>query len=284
MINLSTSFSLGPLTVPLVYVVLAACLVVAVLVARIPLRRYHHLRARVTERLLDAILVFVVAWKLTPAIIHPALLVRDPLPLLMAAPGIPGAALGGAAALAWIAFSLFRRRRLRRAAFLPVLLFAGVVAVGATMTQIGSGIRPPGPAAPGLMLASLDGPALSLSSYRGHVVVVNFWATWCPPCRAELPDLVAFARRQGPDGAVLLGVDLTNTERSVDAVRAYAEEHGMDFTVLLDVIGAGAAAWGVQAYPTTFVLDPEGRVCVRRVGAVDASWLRRETRIACRQR
>jgi acetyl esterase/lipase len=281
--NLDTSFSLGPLTVPLTGLLLAVFVAAAFLVARFPLRHHRRLRAKVTGSILDALVIFVVAGKLTPAILHPARLFRDPLPLLMAPPGMAGVGLGLAAGAAWVALAVFRRQRLRRAALLPVLLFAGVVTVGVAVTQLGTALRPPGAPAAGLTLVSLDGTMHSVTDYRGRVVVVNFWATWCPPCRAELPDLAAFAGGQGPDGAVLLSVDLTNTEPSEEAVRTFAADNGMRFPVLLDRAGDVAAAWDVSAYPTTFIIDPRGRVSARHVGAVSSSWLRREVRIAGRQ-
>ena len=132
----------------------------------------------------------------------------------------------------------------------------------------------PGPLAPAFSLPTLSGNSVSLTSLRGRVVVVNFWATWCPPCRAELPALADFARGQGAAGAVLLSVNQTSTETSEEAVRAFVKKYGIVTDVLLDGTGAAARAWDVQAYPSTFVVDPKGRVSAKRTGAVDLAWLR----------
>ena len=161
----------------------------------------------------------------------------------------------------------------RRASLLPLLLFAAVVAAGVGLGAVGARSTTPGPLAPALSLPTLSGNPVSLASLRGRVVVVNFWATWCPPCRAELPALADFARGEGAAGDVLLSVNQTSTETSEEAVRAFAKKYGIVTDVLLDSTGAVARAWEVQAYPSTFVVDPKGRVSAKRTGAVDLAWL-----------
>jgi len=282
--DLFGDFSIGPFSLPFRFILGGGILAAAILLARIPLRRHRLLRSRVTERLINAVVIFAVAWKLTPVVIHPAVLLRDPLPLFMAAPGVIGLGAGLAAGAVYLMISLLKRRGLRQAAILPLALFAAVTAVGISAVQIASSVtilsnRPPGPAAPALSLPTLDNRGVSLEALRGRVVVVNFWATWCPPCRAELPDLAAFARNQRTN-AMLVGVNATFSERSERAVRLFAEEHEVGFTVALDRAGDVTRAWGVQVWPTTVVVDPDGRVFARRTGAVEIGWLRREVRSA----
>jgi thiol-disulfide isomerase/thioredoxin len=269
--------------VPISYIAVAVFLAFGILVSRIPLRRHRRLRAIVTERLTNAVVVFVLAWKLTPAMLHPADPFRDPLPLLMAAPGVSGIIIGCVAAAAFAALVLFRRQGLRRAAVLPLLLFVGVVAVGAAGLEVASstaliGRRAAGPPAPGLVLPTLDGTGVSLEALKGRVVIVNFWATWCPPCRAELPELTSFTAGQGSGGAMLIAVDATSTEASEDTVRAFVKEHGISYPVAFDRTGEVTRAWGVQAWPTTVFVDKDGLLSARRTGAIDAAWLSREAR------
>ena len=278
--DLSGDLSLGPFAIPLRFLAIGACLAAAILVARVPLRRHRRLRGVITERLANVVVIFIAAWKLTPVILHPLDLFHDPLSLLMGAPGIAGLVVGAVAASAYAALALVRPRRLRRAGLLPLLLFAAVVAAGVGMAAVGAHSAPPGPLAPAFSLPTLNGHSVSLMSLRGRVVVVNFWATWCPPCRAELPALADFARRQGAMGAVLLPVNLTSLETSERAVRAFVKNYGLGADVLLDRTGAVAQAWDVRAYPSTFVVDPEGRVSAKRTGAVDPAWLRRQTTAA----
>jgi len=281
--DFSGNLVLGPFTIALRYVAIAACIAAALALARIPLGRRRFLGAKVIERLVNGVVIFALGWKATPAILHPAELFRDPIPLLMAAPGIPGLVIGFAASAAYVAVALLRPRRLRRASLFPLLVFAGVVAAGVGVTQLAVSQSPPGPPAATLSLPTLDGGVVSIESFRGRVVIVNFWATWCPPCRAELPALASFARNTGTTNAVLLTVNQASMEKSDEDVRAFAGKYGLDAIVALDRTGAAAKAWGVQAYPTTFVIDPRGRVNAQRTGAVDGGWLRRETRAAARR-
>lgn len=276
----SGSLAIGPLTVPVWLLVTVGCLVVGLLAARIPLRAHRRVRAGLTELVGNAVVVFAVVWKLTPVALNLRGLLTDPLPLLMAAPGLPGLIAGSVAAIAVVAIALLRHRRLRRVALLPLALFVGVAGSGLGIAELAFRLALPVRAAPELALPVLGGGEVSLSALRGRVVVVNFWATWCPPCRAELPELLSFAASPGEETVTLLSVNLTSTEKSVDAVRKLVEERGLPFAVPLDLSGAAARAWGVQVVPTTFVVSPRGDITATRTGAVDAGWLRREVRKA----
>jgi cytochrome c biogenesis protein CcmG, thiol:disulfide interchange protein DsbE len=111
--------------------------------------------------------------------------------------------------------------------------------------------------APEFSLQGLDGEAVSLQSLRGKVVLVNFWATWCPPCKAEMPDLDALQREYGEDkDFVVLGV---NVEEDAEAVKSFAEQHRLSFPIVLDRDGSVTTKqFGVRPLPTTFIIDREG--------------------------
>lgn len=117
--------------------------------------------------------------------------------------------------------------------------------------------------APNFVLKSLDGGELSLEGLRGEVVVVNFWATWCLPCRAEIPEFVDFYHDYRDRGVQVLAVNLREPE---DHVRAFADKAGMDFPVLLDLSGDVANAYKVEAIPTTIVVGKSGVIRARIVG------------------
>ncbi|OLP66276.1 hypothetical protein BACPU_05780 [Bacillus pumilus] len=114
-----------------------------------------------------------------------------------------------------------------------------------------------GDQAPDFQLKTLEGKTVSLADYRGKKVLVNFWATWCQPCRTEMPDLDAI--RSENDQVEVLAVNLTTTEKSVDHIAAFKDELSLSFPVLLDEKGI-QARYQVLSYPTTYILDEEGRI------------------------
>ena len=107
-------------------------------------------------------------------------------------------------------------------------------------------------------LNDLDGNSYSLSELRGQPVIINFWATWCAPCRVEMPELQAAFEKYQEEGVVVLAVD--NAEPA-DAVRHFFyEEMDLTFTPLLDQEGTIAQLYGVQIFPSTFFVNPDGAV------------------------
>jgi DsbE subfamily thiol:disulfide oxidoreductase len=116
--------------------------------------------------------------------------------------------------------------------------------------------------APDFTLTDLDGNPVSLSHFRGQPVVINFWATWCSPCRTEMPHLIeAYEQEQGE--VVFLAISV---EEPASAVRRFAEEYDMPFTVLLDEGGKVAADYGVRGIPVTFFVSGDGEIVVRYTG------------------
>lgn len=119
--------------------------------------------------------------------------------------------------------------------------------------------------APDFTLPAVGGGEVALSAFRGKPVVLNFWATWCPPCREEMPAFQEFYRQKGREVEVL-AVNLTGSERSPGAVQEFLREKGYTFPVLLDVRGEVAGLYLVRAIPTTFFLDGGGVIRYRHTG------------------
>lgn len=120
-------------------------------------------------------------------------------------------------------------------------------------------------------LPRLDGGRLSLASLRGKVVVVNVFASWCPPCREETPLLQRHHERLRKTGATVLGVTYNDT--APDS-RAFARKYDVTFPIVRDVDEKFSRALGVAGIPETFVVNGEGRVVAFRRAAVDDKWLR----------
>lgn len=122
-----------------------------------------------------------------------------------------------------------------------------------------------GNVAPDFELKTLDGETVSLSDFRGEKVFLNFWATWCPPCRAEIPDMQKF--HENTD-VVILAVNLTDTESSKKNVPKFMEEYGITFTVLLDEDSNVANLYDIQPIPTTYLIDSTGKIQNMAFGAL----------------
>ena len=135
--------------------------------------------------------------------------------------------------------------------------------------------RNPVPVAADVAMRDLDGNTISPASLRGKVVLVNFWATWCPPCRAEIPDLVALQSKYG-DRLQIIGV--SQDEGSVEVVRRFAAEHHVNYPIVMMTPELDRAFTGIAALPTSFVLDREGRIVQRHVGMLNAIVTEQETR------
>lgn len=113
-------------------------------------------------------------------------------------------------------------------------------------------------------LQDLDGGRVRLSELKGKVVVINFWTTWCPSCRIEMPDLEKLHQRFKADDFVLLAVDLRESRQTV---RQYLQAHKLSFTALLDSDGEVGQRFGIRSIPTTFILDQNGGMVGKAIGA-----------------
>lgn len=121
-----------------------------------------------------------------------------------------------------------------------------------------------GQPAPDFSLTGLDGAKHQLTEYKGRVTFVNFWATWCGPCRVELPALEKFMAQQGDKGAMVLAV---NAGETTDQINSYFKENDISgLNVLLDANIEVYTAYGVNALPTTFVVDQQGVIRFRHFG------------------
>lgn len=154
-----------------------------------------------------------------------------------------------------------------RKRLVAVLLIAMVAAAVPLDAQRSSGICDVNSPAPlGITLPGLDGKPVPLTRFKGKVVLVNFWATWCEPCRIEIPDFLDLYRQYRSKGLEIVGIDI---EEPGEKVRPYVEQMKITYPVLLtgerhDEI---ARAFGVDVgLPTTIVLNRDGSICRRRVG------------------
>jgi peroxiredoxin len=120
-----------------------------------------------------------------------------------------------------------------------------------------------GDLAPDFVLPKLDGSVQKLSNHRGRPVLVNLWATWCPPCIAEMPLLDSIVRDYGPRGLVVLGIA---GDDDASRVREFIAQRSPAFDVLLDPGGTVGTQYGITGYPETFLVDRDGKLTAKFIG------------------
>jgi thiol-disulfide isomerase/thioredoxin len=130
-------------------------------------------------------------------------------------------------------------------------------------------------AVPTFTAVDLDGKAISSDAWKGKVILVNFWATWCPPCRAEIPDLVALQEKYR-DTLQIVGV--SEDEAPPEHVKRFVEEHRINYPVVMTTRELQHLFPGVQALPTSFIVDREGRLVQKHVGMLSAELTELEAR------
>ncbi|MDL4839671.1 peroxiredoxin family protein [Aquibacillus rhizosphaerae] len=120
--------------------------------------------------------------------------------------------------------------------------------------------------APDFKLQTLNGETVKLSDFRGRRVMLNFWATWCPPCRAEMPDMEKFYQEKD---VTILAVNLTETEASMQDVHDFVEEFGLTFPILLDKKIEVATTYQIRPIPTSYMIDSNGIIRYQVFGALN---------------
>ena len=120
--------------------------------------------------------------------------------------------------------------------------------------------------APDFALKSLEGKTVKLSDYKGKVVIIDFWATWCPPCRKGIPDLISI-QKDFKDDLVVIGISLDG-EKTIKDVPGFVKSYGINYPIVYGDEKVVAAYGGIEAIPTAFVVDKEGHVVDQHVGLV----------------
>jgi len=124
--------------------------------------------------------------------------------------------------------------------------------------------------APDFTLLDINNNKVSLSDFRGKVVVLNFWATWCPPCKAEIPDFIEVFSIYKDKDVQFLGI----SDDNVSSIKKFAGDYGINYTILLDgSIDSVMPDWGISSLPTTVVINGDGKITFAIVGMVSADKL-----------
>jgi cytochrome c biogenesis protein CcmG/thiol:disulfide interchange protein DsbE len=127
--------------------------------------------------------------------------------------------------------------------------------------------NPEGDKAPDFSLKSVDGKTIKLSDYEGKIVIIDFWATWCPPCRKGIPDLILIQKKY-KDDVVIIGISLDGDKTKKD-VPGFVKDQGINYPIVYGDNNVVTAYGGIESIPTAFVIDKKGNVVDKHVGLVD---------------
>lgn len=131
-----------------------------------------------------------------------------------------------------------------------------------------------GTKAPDFKLSAMTGEKVKLSDYRGKKVILNFWATWCPPCKAEMPHMESFYKANKDKGITILAVNLTSMDKGKDEVQKFLNDNGLTFPILLDETGMIGTKYQAFTIPTSYIIDTKGVIQKKMVGPMDEATMK----------
>lgn len=140
-----------------------------------------------------------------------------------------------------------------------LLVVSGATHAGQTLTLIDGAVP-----APDFQLRDMDGNLHRLSDYRGKPVIINFWTTWCPPCREEIPSMNRAWQQLEQEGIALLAINMGEDE---ETIFIFSADYPADFPILMDVEGKVIEDWPVKGLPTTYIIAPDGTFAYRAIGS-----------------
>ena len=140
-----------------------------------------------------------------------------------------------------------------------LLVWTGPISADQSLTPITGNVP-----APDFELLDTNGKTHRLSDYRGRPVIINFWTTWCPPCREELPSMNRAWKQLEKEGIAMLAINMGEDE---DTIFVFSADYPTDFPILMDQSGEVIASWPVKGLPTTYVIAPDGNIAYRAIGS-----------------
>jgi peroxiredoxin len=168
------------------------------------------------------------------------------------------------------------------------LIFAGLIGLALYTSQkeseeakkqipaeLNTGLKP-GSMAPDFTLNTLEGKQISFKEYRGKKVILNFWATWCPPCREEMPEMQKFYQDYKQKDVEILAVNLEYSETKPEKIRDFVKEYELEFPIPLDEKNTTGKQFRAVSIPTSYFIDEEGTITKMHIGPMDYEFMEDE--------
>ena len=289
---INTSFTLGVFTIPIKLIVFIAAAAAAHLLLFILKREDREVFKKTSDLFFNSVILFFLGWRLSLILTNWSTFRGAPTALLYL-PGGPLNHLAGAAVVLLTVLIFYKRQKYNlKELTVWGILTAGTLALyfiltvflsfipmesqfpdsdislveNKTAAALNSGSE--------IILLTMEGEEQLLDLTRSPVTIVNFWASWCPPCRAEIPEIDRFYSDYKDSDMRLITVNMTSTEKSMQNVVDFIEEKKADFPVLLDHKGEATAYFKINSVPSTFVFNSRGELTAQKTGAVDYAWLK----------
>ncbi|NWQ40275.1 TlpA family protein disulfide reductase [Bacillus sp. EB106-08-02-XG196] len=224
-------------------------------------------------------------WKGSQLLLEPKLMIESPLSLLYFTGGTKGLILGTLGALIYLIFKARKLEITNLMVLQSTLVFAFAVMSGSFLLNLFLNEDKPkvntvstktveiglqeGNKAPDFQLKTLDDADVKLSDLRGKKVILNFWATWCPPCKAEIPHMRNFYVSSDKSKVEILAINLTTSEKNPKNVKGFVKDRNVTFPVLLDQDGDVGVQYQAITIPTSYLIDSQGIVRKKIVGPMD---------------
>ncbi len=270
---ISSQIHIGPLTLSVVSIILLLSALGSSLIIFIRFRKTYSGKI-FFDKLSTSVIIAFAGWKLFP-LFTSLRYIKSPLSLLYISGGVPGMIFGLTAAAVYLVAVFTYKNSLRKELLRILGIFSIIFLLFSIAIFAFYGIFPEKRTekAPDFTAADMNGSEISLSGYRGKTVILNFWATWCPPCKAEIPELINFEKNISGKNAVLIGINADSGGNSKDSVKEYIREKGINYPVIPDPGGRISNLYGIKTLPSTIVISGDGKIVLRHTGAVSTNWL-----------
>jgi len=283
--SLSGSLQIGSLSIPLVLLLIILISVTSLVAGFIVLRKEKENRTVFSDLFFSPVIPFLLAWKFSLVLTEFQDVLQNPGLMLYSSGSLVNIIIGIIISGAWLTFRWKRSkpsksvyRAMAAALGTTFLLIAAISGYGWLSTE-NNDLKTELPI---VVFSRSDGSSWTISEASGSTVVLNFWASWCPPCRSEMPMLERMQKDASFKKVTFFAINASTTEKTPEDGQVWMTTHGFQMPLLFDITGEGMMRYKITGLPTTIIIDSQGREIYRKTGAVSRSWILRAVRKAKR--